>query len=254
MNDAFGHPQSVLVFGGTSEIALEIVDLLIADRCTTLVLSGRDAEALDASAKRLPAGRLDVAKTVEFDASTDEHVDDTVDQCFGAANGRVDLVLVAVGELGNQLQDERDSARIAQLITVNFTWPAAAIGAVAKRMQAQGSGRIVVLSSVAGVRARRSNFLYGSTKAGLDAFSQGLSESLRGTGVVLQIVRPGFVFTRMTSGMRPPPLSVGPKVVAEIVVQGLKKNKTVIWAPSPLQWLFLVLRHLPQPVWRRLPG
>ena len=103
------------------------------------------------------------------------------------------------------------------MMTVNLTWPAAALSAVAARLQRQGHGRIVVLSSVAGFRIRRSNFVYGSAKAGLDNFATGLGESLRGTGVSVHIVRPGFVHTKMTAGRdkAPDPVPIPPAVVPE---------------------------------------
>ena len=138
-------------------------------------------------------------ETVTFDASTLDDVDKTVMRCFEAAAEPVDLVVVAVGELGSQAVDEMDPDRVARMMTVNLTWPAAALSAVAGRMRRQGHGRIIVLSSVAGFRIRRSNFIYGSAKAGLDGFALGLAEALRGTGVSVHIVRPGFVHTKMTA-------------------------------------------------------
>ena len=136
-----------------------------------------------------------------FDASTLDDVEKTVTRCFEAAAEPVDLVVVAVGELGRQEVDEVDPDRIAHMMTVNFTWPAAALSSVADRLRRQGHGRIVVLSSVAGFRVRRSNFVYGAAKSGLDGFATGLSEALRGTGVSLHVVRPGFVRTKMTAGL-----------------------------------------------------
>ena len=145
---------------------------------------------------------------VTFDASTLDDVDKTVVRCFQAAAESVDLVIVAVGELGSQAEDETDPDRIARMMTVNLTWPAAALSAVADQLRQQGHGRIIVLSSVAGFRIRRSNFVYGSAKAGLDGFAQGLGEALRGTGVSMHIVRPGFVRTKMTAGRTPAPFAV----------------------------------------------
>ena len=170
MNDAFGHPQSVVVLGGTSDIARNLVALLVADRGRSVVLAGRDRAALEQAAEDL---RHSVARvrTVTFDASTLDDVDKTVMRCFEAAAEVVDLVIVAVGELGSQAVDETDPDRIARMMTVNLTWPAAALSAVAGQLRQQGHGRIVVLSSVAGFRIRRSNFVYGSAKAGLDGFA-----------------------------------------------------------------------------------
>ena len=110
-----------------------------------------------------------------------------------------------------------------------------------------------MLSSVAAVRARQTNFLYGSAKAGLDRFARGLGESLSGSGAMVQIVRPGFVHTKMTRGRRPAPFAVGTEAVAAAVVRGLQTKESVIWVPGTLRWVFPILQLLPRWIWRRLP-
>ena len=253
MYDAFGHPQSVVVLGGTSDIAREIVNVLSGQRCRTVVLAGRDVSALKRTAGDLSQSIANVA-TVTFDATAIDNVEKTVRLCFEAANEQVDLVVMAVGELGDQEADEADPRRIAQMMMVNVTWPCAALAEVAARLQRQGHGRIVVLSSVAGFRVRRSNYIYGSTKAGLDGFAVGLSESMRGTGVSVHVVRPGFVHTKMTEGRPAAPFAVQPERVAQDVVRGVERGDTIIWSPGVLQYVFSVFRFLPQAIWRRLPG
>jgi decaprenylphospho-beta-D-erythro-pentofuranosid-2-ulose 2-reductase len=253
MNDAFGHPQSVVVLGGTSDIAREVVALLAADRGRSVVLAGRDRVALEQAAKDLGHSVARV-RTVVFDASRLDDVDKTVMRCFEAAAEAVDLVIVAVGELGRQEVDEVDPHRIARMMTVNLTWPAAALSVVADQLRRQGHGRIVVLSSVAGFRVRRSNFVYGAAKAGLDGFALGLCEALRGTGVSIHIVRPGFVRTKMTAGRSPAPFAIDAARVASDIAGGLTRGQTVIWSPSALKWAFSALRLLPGSLWRRLPG
>jgi decaprenylphospho-beta-D-erythro-pentofuranosid-2-ulose 2-reductase len=104
-----------------------------------------------------------------------------------------------------------------------------------------------------GERARRSNFVYGSTKAGMDAFYTGLTEALRPHGVTVTVVRPGFVRTRMTEGMRPTPLATSPEAVAAITVDAVRRRREQVWAPAPWRLVMSVLRHLPRPVFRRLP-
>jgi decaprenylphospho-beta-D-erythro-pentofuranosid-2-ulose 2-reductase len=251
--DAFGHPQSVVVLGGTSDIAREIVNVLAGQRCRSVVLAGRDASALQRTAGELSRSVANVA-TVTFDATSVDDIDKTVRLCFEAANEPVDLVIMAVGELGVQETDEADARRIARMMTVNVTWPAAALAEVAAKLQRQGHGKIVVLSSVAGFRVRRSNFVYGSTKAGLDGFALGLSEAVRGTGISVHVVRPGFVHTKMTAGRPAAPFAVTPERVADDVVRGLERGDAVIWSPGVLRYVFSAFRLLPQPLWRRLPG
>ena len=177
-----------------------------------------------------------------------------VRRCVEAAAEPMDLVIMAVGELGEQEGDEQDPDRVARMVTVNLTWPAAALTALASRLRAQGHGRIVVLSSVAGYRVRRANFVYGSTKAGLDAFASGLDEAVRDAGVSVHVVRPGFVHTKMTEGRPAAPFAVGPDRVAADVVRGIARGQTVIWSPGLLRFVFGVFRLLPQALWRRLPG
>jgi len=253
MIDATGRPQSVLVLGGASEIAQAIVARLVPGRCRTVVLAGRPSERLEAAAAAARAAGADVVETVAFDTTDLAGAPAAVDAVFERF-GDIDLVLAAAGVLGDQSELETDPRAAADLITTNFTGLAAALLAVAARMRTQGYGRIVVISSVAGERARKANFVYGSTKSGLDAFSQGLGDSLVGTGVGVTIVRPGFVVGRMTEGMEPAPFSTTPEAVAVAVVTGIESGAEVVYAPPVLRWVFAVMRLLPRAVWRRMPG
>ena len=254
MNDAFNHPQSALVLGGSSEIAGALVDRLVADGCRTVVLAGRDPEALEAAATRARSHGAETVRIVVFDALDVVHTEAAIGACFDAMGESVDLVLVTLGLLGDAATDVREADRIAENITVNFVWPAVALGSVAQRLRDQGYGRVVVFSSVAGVRIRETNFIYGSAKSGLDGYALGLAENLRGSGVRLQIVRPGFVRTKMTAGLRSAPFAVDPATVASAVLRGVERDQSIIWVPSTLRWVFLVLRHMPHQLWRRLPG
>ena len=139
------------------------------------------------------------------------------------------------------------------MLDTNFTGPASLLILASEQLQRQGHGSLVVLSSVAGERVRKSNFVYGASKAGLDGFAQGLGDSLVGTGVDVLIVRPGFVHTKMTAGLKAAPLSTKPEAVAAEVAKGLRRRAEAIWAPAPLRWVMLALRLLPRAVFRRLP-
>lgn len=252
MSDPFGRPSSVLVLGGTSDIARAIVQLLVDEGCERVVLAGRDrARLAEAAAEAKERGAGFVA-TVAFDASDTEQAATVVDSGFAAA-GRVDLVVLAVGLLCDQPEDEGDPGRVARCITVNFTWPAAALSAVAEHLRGQGGGQVVVLSTVAGVRVRRSNYLYGSAKAGLDAYARNLHQTLVSSGAGVTVVRPGFVRSRMTEGRKEPPLSTTPAAVARDVVKGLERRAEVVWSPPAWKAVSLVLRLLPEPLWRRMP-
>jgi decaprenylphospho-beta-D-erythro-pentofuranosid-2-ulose 2-reductase len=254
VRDAFGHPQSAVVFGGTSDIARAIVERLVPLGCTTVVLAGRDPVALtEAAAEAKAAGATQVAQ-VAFDALDVSKASTVVAECFAAAGGDVDLVLMAVGVLGDQARDEIDATATADVLTATTVWPSAALAASFEKLKGQGHGQIVVLSSVAAVRVRRGNYVYGAAKAGLDAYAVGLSEAARGTGIDVYVVRPGFVHTKMTEGMPAAPFSTDKGSVADAVIHGLERGQTVIWTPTPLRYLFTAFRFLPQAVWRRLPG
>jgi decaprenylphospho-beta-D-erythro-pentofuranosid-2-ulose 2-reductase len=253
MNDATGMPQTAVVVGGTSDIARAVVRALVARRLRRIVLAGRDEIGLAAAAKELQALGAAEVDTVTLDVTDVTQIPVAVRDATTRL-GQVDMVLVAAGVLGEQARDEVDPDAVARVVTTNLTGPAAVITAFAAVLRNQGHGRIVVLSSVAGVRVRRANYVYGASKAGLDAFAQGTAESLRGSGASLMIVRPGWVATRMTEGRDPAPLATTPDAVAADVVAGMERSAPVVWSPGRLRLVFAVLRFLPAALWRRLPG
>ena len=253
MRDALGAVQSALVLGGTSEIALATMRALVARRTRTVVLAARDPARLEAAAGELRAAVAAAVETVRFDLhDKPEAHQRLVDEAFDR-HGDIDLVLAAAGVLGDQSEAERDASAAAAVLHANFVGLVTAILPAVERLRAQGHGTLVVLSSVAGERARRSNFVYGASKAGLDAFAQGLGDALAGTGVRVMVVRPGFVRTRMTAGRKAPPFSTTADAVAEAIVDGLARGAHTVWVPGSLRWVMSALRHLPRPIFRRLP-
>lgn len=251
MIDAVGNPQSLLLLGGTSEIGLAIAERYAGRRPLRVVLAARPSPRLDAAAERLRAAGATVS-TVEFDALDTAGHPAVLDKAF--ADGDLDVTVVAFGLLGDAEQAWQDHARAVELAQVNYTAAVSVGVALAERLRRQGHGRIVALSSVAGERVRRANFVYGSTKAGMDGFYLGLGEALRDEGVSVTVVRPGFVHTKMTEGMTAAPLSAKPEEVAAVVTDAVHKRKELVWAPAPLRVLMSVLRHLPRAVFRRLPS
>ncbi|MEU2424645.1 decaprenylphospho-beta-D-erythro-pentofuranosid-2-ulose 2-reductase [Streptomyces sp. NPDC007851] len=250
MKDAFGMPQSLLVLGGTSEIALATARRLIARRTRTVWLAGRPSPALEQAAAHLRTLGPDV-HTVPFDALDPESHEAALGKVF--AEGDVDVVLLAFGVLGDQATDEREPLSAVRVAQTNYTGAVSAGLVSARALQAQGHGSLVVLSSVAGERARRSNFIYGSSKAGLDAFTQGLGDALHGTGVHVMVVRPGFVRSKMTEGLEEAPLATTPEAVATAIETGLRRRSEVVWVPGALRVVMSALRHAPRSVFRRLP-
>ena len=252
MINALGSPQSLFLLGGTSEIGLAVAERLVRDRTRRVVLAGRDGDGLQAAAGRLRAAspEVDVA-VLQFDARDRAGHAALVEQAF--AGGDVDVVLLAFGLLGEQERAERDADHAVDVATVNYT-AAVSLGVpVASALRRQGHGALVVLSSVAAERPRRSNFVYGSAKAGLDAFATGLGDALHGSGVHVLVVRPGFVTTKMTAHLDPAPLSTTPEAVAAAVVAGLRRRRETVWVPPALRLVMSALRHLPRAVFRRLP-
>lgn len=251
MRDGLGAVQSVLVLGGDSDIAAATVRALTARRSLRVTLAGRDAGRLDARAAELRAAGAAEVGTLRFDADDIASHAATIERAF-AEHGDVDLVLLAHGVLGSQQQLLDDPEATAALIATNFGGAASVLLAAATALRRQGHGTLVVLSSVAGERTRRSNFVYGSSKAGLDAFAQGLGDELAADGIGVMVVRPGFVGTKMTAGLEKAPLSTTPEAVAAAIVRGLERGSQIVWVPGTLRAVMAVLRHLPRAVFRRL--
>jgi decaprenylphospho-beta-D-erythro-pentofuranosid-2-ulose 2-reductase len=239
-------PARVLLVGGTSEIGLAILDALRLPPEADVLLAGRDADRLRSAAATLRA-RVTV---LPYDATDPAAPEKLVTAAF--ADGLVDVVISAVGVLIPQDRLDAEPAQAGLLIETNFTSHVTALLAIAAQMRQAGRGLIVILSSVAAVRPRRANFVYGAAKAGLDAFGRGLADSLHGTGVRVLVIRPGFVIGRMTAGMPRAPLSSTPAQVGAAVAAAIDKPSGVVWVPSAIRLLAVVLRVLPRPIWRQL--
>ena len=248
MKNAVNQPQSVLVLGGNSEIGRAIVTALVSPNLRRVILAVRDPDDVGPAGAAPDFGDAEVV-TVRFDASdTSSHasfVADVVDRY-----GDLDVVVQAFGQLGTSGLVDPDAS--ADLARVNYVGAVSSGLAVAEQLRRQGHGTLVVLSSVAGVRTRPSNFVYGSTKAGQDAFATGLGHALHGTGARVLTVRPGFVRSSMTAGLPEAPFSVDPADVADAVVSGLRRGSSVVWVPGILRLVFGLLRFAPGVVWRRL--
>ncbi|GAA3397238.1 decaprenylphospho-beta-D-erythro-pentofuranosid-2-ulose 2-reductase [Cryptosporangium minutisporangium] len=249
MINALGSPQSLLLLGGTSEIGLALAHKLIADRCRRVVLAGRPSHRLDEAADELRAAGAQV-DVVPFDAEDADSHPTVVEKAFVED---IDLAVVAFGVLGDQSEAERSGTHAVKIAATNYVGALSVTVPVSQAMQRQGHGAIVVLSSVAGERPRKANFVYGSSKAGLDAFATGLGDALQGTGVHVLVVRPGFVRTKMTAHLEPAPLSTTPEQVADAIVQGLRRRKETIWVPGAMRFVMSALRHVPRPLFRKLP-
>jgi decaprenylphospho-beta-D-erythro-pentofuranosid-2-ulose 2-reductase len=250
--DAVGNPQVVLLLGGTSEIGLAICERYLQNARARIVLAcmpedpGRD----DAVAQMKAAGARSV-DLIDFDAlDTDSHPK-VMDQAF--ADGDVDVAIVAFGVLGDAEELWQNQRKAVQAAEINYT-AAVSVGVLlGEKMRAQGFGQIIAMSTVAGERVRRSNFVYGSTKAGLDGFYLGLGEALREYGVHVLVIRPGQVRTRMSAHVKEAPLTVDKEYVANLAVTASAKGKELVWAPGAFRYVMVVLRHIPRSIFRKLP-
>ncbi|MCH6196114.1 SDR family NAD(P)-dependent oxidoreductase [Corynebacterium mastitidis] len=239
----------LLVLGATSEIGGELALRLCQGR--DVVLAARRPEALEPlRARLLDAGALS-AEAHPFEAT------DLGGSCLRRLldSRTPEIALVCFGILGDQEEAQRNPDHAAQIATVDYTAQVVALTALSEAMS---GGVIVAFSSIAGWRARRANYVYGSTKAGLDAFCQGLADRLHGTPLRLITARPGFVIGRMTEGMRPAPMSVRPHQVAEAVAAEVlsgrgRRGSRTLWIPGRLRLLAYAMRLVPRPVWRRMP-
>jgi decaprenylphospho-beta-D-erythro-pentofuranosid-2-ulose 2-reductase len=247
----------VLLLGGTSEIGLEILAALGLPARAEVLLAGRDEQRLAAAGKALAERALGgQVRTLHYDATALDTHQAVIDEAFAA--GDVDLVISAAGILTGQQILDGDPLGAGLLVETNFTGHVTTLLAAAGRMRAQGHGTIVVLSSIAAIRPRKANFVYGAAKSGLDAFGRGLADSLHGSGVDVLLVRPGFVIGRMTAGMAPAPLATTPAAVGAAVAARLRRGGGtspggLLWVPSALAPLAAAFRMLPRPLWRRLP-
>ncbi len=250
MINSLGVPQSLLLLGGTSDIGMAVARRYAGRGGLRVVLAARPTERRTAAAAELR--QLGCAVTeVDLDARDHDSHEATIDAAF--AGGDIDIAVVAFGVLGDAERAWTDPDHVLELAEVNYTAPVHLGVLLANRMRAQGHGWIVALSSVAGERVRRSNFVYGSTKAGFDGFFLQLGEALRETGVRVLVVRPGFVKSKMTADRPDGPLAVSPDEVAEAIVDGVTQKRELIWVPNAMRAVMSGLRHVPRPLFRKLP-
>lgn len=248
MDDTGAGP--VLILGGRSEIGVELARRLAPG--ATVVLAARRADQLDDEVAAVKAAGATAVHTREFDAD-DLASHGPLVASIVAEHGPIGTAVLAFGILGDQARAEADAAHAVSIVRTDYVDQVSMLTHLAAAMRTAGRGSLVVFSSVAGIRVRRANYVYGSAKAGLDGFASGLADALHGTGVRLLIARPGFVVGRMTEGMRPAPLSSTPEQVAAATARALKEGRRTVWIPWSLRPMFFAMRLLPQFIWRRMP-
>ena len=240
----------VVIFGGRSEIGLELATRLAPG--ATVVLAARGTDDLGAQVTAVRAAGAQAVHTAEFDAD-DLHSHGPLVEKLVGEYGAIGTAVLAFGILGEQSRAEADPAHAVAIVHTDYVAQVSLLTLLAGSMRDAGRGALVVFSSVAGVRVRRANYVYGSAKAGLDGFASGLADALHGSGVRLLIVRPGFVIGRMTEGMDPAPLSSTPAQVAAATARALSQGRRTVWVPWALRPVFFGMKLLPQAIWRRMP-
>ncbi len=252
MLNAVGQAQNILLLGGTSEIGLATVAEFLSRGPARVTLAARkDSPRIEAAAEQMRSAGASEVHVVDFDATDTDSHPGVIEQAF--AHGDVDVALVAFGTLGDQEALWQDHAAAVESAQINYTAPVSVGVLLGQRFKAQGHGTIVALSSVAGVRVRRSNFVYGASKAGMDGFYTQLGEALRDTGAKVLVVRPGQVRTKMSAEAKPAPLTVDPEDVARATVKGVIEGKDIIFVHPAFQLVTGVFNIIPRQIFRRLP-
>ncbi|UQB92666.1 MULTISPECIES: decaprenylphospho-beta-D-erythro-pentofuranosid-2-ulose 2-reductase [Mycobacterium] len=250
--DAVGNPQTILLLGGTSEIGLAICERYLQNAHARIVLAAMPNDpGRDAAVAQMKAAGARSVELIDFEATDPDTHPKMIDQAF--ANGDVDVAIVAFGILGDAEELWQNQHKAVLAAEINYTAVVSVGVLLAEKMRAQGFGQIIAMSSAAGERVRRSNFVYGSTKAGLDGFYLGLGEALREFGVRVLVIRPGQVRTRMSAHVKEAPLTVDKEYVANLAVTAAAKGKELVWAPAAFRYVMMVLRHVPRPIFRKLP-
>jgi short-subunit dehydrogenase len=242
--------MKAVVLGATSGMG-RALSRLLAERGESLFLLGIPQDDLQRSAKDL---EVRGAKSVGF-AECDLLQPATFERALQRADdalGGFDTVVVTAGLFGSQERLEADPEFAARLLAANFTHTVLFCEEARKRMLSRGGGTLCVWSSVAGERGRKPVIIYGAAKAGLTRYLEGLDHKFRGEGLVTITIKPGFVKTAMTEGLKPPPFAGEAEGVARQALRAIDKGTPVVYAPPIWQLVMLVIRNLPRFVMRRI--
>ncbi|MGC2620309.1 MAG: SDR family oxidoreductase [Acidobacteriaceae bacterium] len=235
--------KRVLALGATSAIA-EATLRLMAEQGGSFVLVGRNAQKLEAVRSDLVTRGARAATVLVADLDDTAAHPGLLAQAVGAL-GEIDVALLAHGVLGNQADAERDYVAAEAILGTNFLSAVSLITWLANYFETERRGTLAVISSVAGDRGRKSNYVYGASKGALNIYLDGLRHRLAGTGVQVLTIKPGFVATPMTAHLPPSPLFAQPARVAQDILRGIEKGKTVVYTP-PFWWLImLAVRNCP---------
>lgn len=225
----------------------------MAARGDSLFLLGRSGAELERTASDLAVrGGRSIAGTAECDLASPSTFAPALDRAAEALGGAFDAVIVTAGLFATQEQMEDDAELAARILTVDFTNTVLFCEEARRRLLAQGGGKLCVFSSVAGDRGRKPVVLYGASKAGLSRYLEGLDHKFRASGLEVITVKPGFVKTSMTAGLKPPPFAGELDAVAARVLSAIDRGRPVVYAPVAWGPIMTVIRALPRFVMRRV--
>ena len=239
--------KAVLLIGATSSITRALAHQM-AQQGAVLHLAARDGFEVERVAKDIA-----IRYRAPISWSTFEALDDgTHPELLKKTLDRLDGVVVSLGKLGDQQQAQVNFDHARQIIHSNYTGVVSVLTHIANYLEQQGSGFIIGISSVAGDRGRQSNYIYGSAKGALNLFLQGMRNRLVKSGVHVMTVKPGFVDTKMTFGKSGMFLVASPEQVATAVMKALKKEKNIVYVPWFWCWIMLIIRIIPEQLFKRL--
>jgi decaprenylphospho-beta-D-erythro-pentofuranosid-2-ulose 2-reductase len=244
--------MKVACLGATQGMGRAIAQSL-AERGDQLFLLGRNSDELQRCASDLELrGAHGSVGTAVCDLLDPARFTEALSSAEATLGG-IDTVIVTAAIFATQEALETDAARLEQMLRANFTGTVLFCETARKLLQARGGGTLCVFSSVAGDRGRKPVILYGSTKAGLSAYLEGLDHKYSADGLRVITVKPGFVKTAMTAGLTAPPFAGRPEDVARVVIRAIDRGrKAVVYAPPIWRYVMLVIRHLPRFIMRRI--
>jgi decaprenylphospho-beta-D-erythro-pentofuranosid-2-ulose 2-reductase len=242
--------QRILIMGATSAIA-EATARLFASRGDALMLVGRNADRLLAIAADLKVRGASHTGTLVIDARGADYAE-VVQSAKQQLGGELDCALIAHGTLTNQAEAQRSVAFMREEFETNALSVMALCTELANQFEARSSGTIAIISSVAGDRGRQSNYAYGAAKAAVSAFASGLRQRLYPKGVRVVTIKPGFVDTPMTASFKKGALWAKPDKVARDIVRAIERGSSVVYTPGFWRLIMLIIRSIPEFVFRRL--
>ena len=240
--------QNVLVIGAKSDIAIAVARAYAEQSCS-LQLAARETDSLKEFREDLRIRGASKVEVFKLDIGSVKSIKSFLNQL----DPLPDLVVCAVGYLGEQSRSEKDFEEMEKVVKSNLTGPAMVLESLAQAMMERKTGVIVGISSVAGDRGRASNYWYGCAKSGLTAFLSGLRQRIQNSGVRVLTVKPGFVRTAMTANLNlPPALTSTPEKTASDIVKAVSKNQPVLYTPFFWFWIMLIIRGLPEKIFLKL--